>query len=58
MFLLDRRYRKFEKMMERPDFDVFSFVHELELHQGFGEPSALCESRDNSRFQSPYMNRS
>jgi hypothetical protein len=37
------RYRQFNKILERPDFDIFSFVHELELHQGFGDPTSLCE---------------
>ena len=40
---LVRRYRQFNKILERPDFDIFSFVHELELHQGFGDPTSLCE---------------
>jgi hypothetical protein len=29
--------------MKRPGFEIFKFVYELELHQGFGDPSKLCE---------------
>ncbi len=31
------------KMMDREDFDLFTMVQELELHQGFEAPMELCE---------------
>jgi len=37
------RYHNFDKLMKRPGFEIFKFVYELELHQGFGDPSKLCE---------------
>jgi hypothetical protein len=30
-------------MMKDPRFDLFTFAHHLELHQGFDDPTALCK---------------
>ncbi len=40
--------------MDDPQFNLFTFTHELELLQGFDNPTAICEPSSSLAVVLPY----